>query len=245
MSRQFSEKDASEILKAAAKLQQEAASGSSPSGVSVDDLKKIAEESGIDPNFVDQALLTQAAKNSKGSDKGRLETTIEGELSLEQFGVVQESLSSLSGYKLLSQVGRTIQGTVQAPWCQLRVEVFSRNGKTRIQVTPIYGMTFMMTGYAPALIGFMAFVFGTIRGGILVGAGLAALFGTVSFLATMFGFKKANESAKKVFDQLVTDLSAELKSSTKTEASIRETLSSPSSAAEAEAEGESVAIRQD
>lgn len=212
MSRQFSEKDAAEILKAAAKLQQESALGTNPSGVSIDDLKKIAEESGINPNFVDQALLSQAAKNSKGSDKGRLETTIEGELSLEQFGVVQESLSSLSGYKLMSQVGRTIQGTVQAPWCQLRVEVFSRNGKTRIQVTPVYVMTFMMTGYAPALIGFLAMVFGSIRGGILVGAGLAAVFATLSYLVTMFGVKKANESARRVFDQLVADLSSELSS---------------------------------
>lgn len=243
MSRQFSEKDAAEILKAAAKLQQESALGTNPSGVSIDDLKKIAEESGINPNFVDQALLSQAAKNTKGSDKGRLETTIEGELSLEQFGVVQESLSSLSGYKLMSQVGRTIQGTVQAPWCQLRVEVFSRYGKTRIQVTPIYATTFLMTGYAPAVTGFMSFVFGTIRGGILVGAGLVALFGTLSYLATMFGIKKANESAKRVFEQLISDLSNEVKMSAKPEDIIRDALSSQPSATEPRSE--SVVMNQD
>lgn len=231
MSRQFSEKDAAEILRAAAKLQLEASSGSGPTGVSVDDLKKIAEESGIDPGFVEQALLSQAAQGTKGGSKGKLEVTLDGELTIEQFGIVQESLSTLSGYKMLNQVGRTIQGAVQAPWCQLRVEVFSRNGRTKLAVTPIYAMTFMMTGYTPALIGFLATVFGSIRGGIFIGLGLAAIFGAISYLVTMFGIKKANDSAKNVLDQLAADISVELKSNQESDLLLRDQLSGPEPAA--------------
>lgn len=230
MSRQFSEKDAAEILKAAAKLQQESALGTNPSGVSVEDLKKIAEESGINPNFVDEALLTQAAKNTNRTDKGKLEATIDGELTLEQLGIVQESLSSLNGHKMLTQVGRTIQGTVSAPWCQLRVEVFSRNGRTKVQITPIYSMTFMMTGYAPALLAFLGLALGSMRGGLLMGVGFIALFGTISWLATMFGIGKANETAKKVFEQLCADISSELNSGRTIETDPRKSLAKAESA---------------
>lgn len=225
MSRHFSEKDAAEILKAAAKLQQESALGGNVNGVGIDDLKKIAEESGIDPEFVDQALLTQAAKNKGSSDKGRFEVVLDGELTGDQLGVVQESLSSLNGHKMLTQVGRSIQGTVSAPWCQLRVEVFSRNGRTRVQLRPVYAMTFMMTGYAPALLAFLGLVIGSIRGGLLFGLGLTAVLGTISWLSTLYGMGKADESAGVVFERLVQDISSELKSSAKDEEEIRGQLS--------------------
>ncbi len=200
--------------------------GSSTNGVSVDDLKRIAEESGIDPAFVDEALLTQAAKHAGRSTKGRYEALLEGELTVEQLGIVQESLSSLSGHKMLTQVGRTIQGTVSIPWGQLRVEVFSRNGRTKIQAVPVYSITFMMTGYAPAILGILGLVIGSVQGGAFLGLGLAVLFGTLSWLATIFGIGRANDSAKNIFDRLVNDISGELKSAKQSSTLARENLAS-------------------
>lgn len=210
MSRQFSEKDAAAILKRAAELQEKASAGGSPEGVSLSDLKRIAEESGIDPSYVEQALIQQAAAPVKGGGGKVLELSVPGELAPDRLDVVSDILSTHRGFKPLTQVGRTVQGFVQGSWGPMELQASSRNGKTKVTVRPMLGQTFMMTGYTPALLAVLACILGLALKAPLIGLGIAAVMGVISWQLTAFGFKKAEESAGDVMRKLVEGIHEEI-----------------------------------
>lgn len=210
MSRQFSDKDALAILKRAADLQQQAVSGSVPEGVSLSDLKRIAEESGIDPTYVEQALIQQAAAPVKGGRGKPMEALIPGELAADRLDVISDILSSHRGFKPMTQVGRTVQGLVQSSWGPMELQASSRNGKTKVTVRPMLGQTFMMTGYTPALLAFLALIFGFAFRSPLIGLGVAAALGVLSWQLTAFGFKKAEDSAGEVLKKLSEGIQEEI-----------------------------------
>lgn len=210
MSRQFSDKDAAAILKRAAELQEEATTGSIQDGVSLSDLKRIAEESGIDPSYVEQALIQQAAAPAKGPGGKILELVVPGELQPERMDVVSDILSSHRGFKPLTQVGRTVQGFVQGSWGSMELQVASRNGRTKVTVRPMLVQTFMMTGYTPALLAFLACVLGFPLRAPLIGLGITALLAFVSWQLTAYGFKKAEETAGDMMRKLVEGIHEEI-----------------------------------
>lgn len=210
MSGQFSEDDAAAILKAAAELQQKSASSSAELGVSISDLKKIAEESGIDPVFVDQALVKRAAGSGHSDHAKVFEANLQGELAADRLDVVSEVLSSYRGLKPLAQVGRTVQGTVQAPWSVLQIEVGSRNGRTRVAVRPLYLQTFMFTGYVPALLSFLALVLGFALREPPIGLGISIALALVSWQVSSFGFKKAEDTALSALNTLIKGIEDEI-----------------------------------
>lgn len=210
MSGHFSDQDAAAILKAAAELQEKAAAGALESGVSITDLKRIAEESGIDPAYVDQALIHRASGGEKKSQGRVFEVVLPGEVAPDRLDVVTDSLSSFRGMKPLSQIGRTVQGMVQAPWTMLQIEVGSRNGRTRLTVRPLLVQTFMMTGYTPSLLCFLSLVLGFALKGPLIGLGLAALFGLVAWQFTAFGFQKAENAAREALNRMAAGVEEEI-----------------------------------
>lgn len=156
--RVYSEKEAAEILRRAARLQELGNIEGEINGISQTELERIAAECGIDASHLQRAI---AEGSTSFSAKGFLrlvqehERTLEGELTQEGVEmVVAELAEHHAGRQFAQQLGRTL--TVRFAnnnW----LSVVSRNGRTKIQLRSGVFVPFM-AGLYPGLI--TAFVLG-------------------------------------------------------------------------------------
>ncbi len=212
----FSEQEASEILQKAVKLQEagpDKGDGYKP-GITYDELKKIAEEAGLDPQYLDQAIeVPTAAEVEKGpfhlSEK--IERVIDGELDPNNFDVLLDQLRpTRAGIPVGIQVGRALTATTWTGISQARIEVSSRKGRTRLRVNSNSLMAYFMGLHMPLIIGIV-----TMAGMAESGRGtLGALLGGGLILAGMGAFKwlanKGHKAARKVADKLQARIEEEL-----------------------------------
>ncbi|MCB8933008.1 MAG: hypothetical protein H6534_06150, partial [Chthonomonadaceae bacterium] len=139
--RVFSEKEASEIVQRAARLHEAAFESSTPytPGITREELVRIAKEIGVDPKFIEQAILEGAGPESR---KGVLHLTeefeqvVQGELSPDRFDLVLDELKVMNRHQGVgaTQVGRTLQATHWTGLSQAQVQITSRSGRTRVNV---------------------------------------------------------------------------------------------------------------
>ncbi len=139
--RVFSEKEASEIVRRAAQLHEQALESASPykPGVTREELERIAIEVGIDPTYIERAILEGSRPESR---KGPLHLTeefervIEGELDPNDFDVGTNALRVMHRHqgRGAAQVGRSLNATSWTGVSQANVHVSSRNGRTRLNV---------------------------------------------------------------------------------------------------------------
>lgn len=208
MAKVYSEKEASEILQKAVALQEaagEAGEAYTP-GITIEELRKIAEEAGLDPKFLDLAMT--ASTQPEPPKKWFLnlvqdhERVIEGELPPDHFDIVLDGVGRAHRKAALRQVGRAVEGQIGKGWGFGWLKLTSRRGRTRLSLRSNCFVPFMTTIY-PALI------VGAILGSNLAeqGMGLAG-FGTflgllmAGFGVFQYGVKKSHEAFAKLADDL-------------------------------------------
>jgi hypothetical protein len=139
--RVYSEQEASEILQKAAKLQEAQIVGPDYTpGVTLDELRRIAEEAGIDPKVLDQALADGSQPIEKAKWPFEIERVLDGELAPDDFDLIQTAIGAGT------QVGRTLNATVWTGTGMTSVMVSSRNGRTRLSMkaNPFFSLFFVL-----------------------------------------------------------------------------------------------------
>jgi len=207
--RVFSEKEASEIVQRAVRLHEQALESSSPytPGITAGELVRIAMEIGVDPKFVEQAMIEGPGLESR---KGVLHLTeefekvIQGELDPSRFDIVLDELKLMNRHQGVgaAQVGRTLQATHWTGVSQAQVQVTSRNGRTRVNVKSncLFAWLFALH---PAFIGsVIALAVTGEEGMIAAGFAIAAVLGIAGWTGFRTLLKKGHQRAGELAERL-------------------------------------------
>lgn len=209
----FSEQEASEILQRAAKLQEEDRE-SDPAytpGITADELERIAHEAGIDPNFLRRAMekATPAEKtNTKVQLEQVFERVVEGEIEPENFDIVIEDVKAIQRqYKGnhqggIQQIGRRIFGNVMCGPAIGKMNITSRNGRTRIEVRTGPFFPLFLSLY-PTFIGSLVAIAATAeRGNPALGAAIAVALMAGAFPLAKYLLKRGHKAGEELADNL-------------------------------------------
>jgi hypothetical protein len=204
--RLFSEAEISTIIERAIKLQEEnVAAKSYTPGVTREELGRIAAELGVEPQFLQQAILDQL-RPATGNEKASLyreERVVDGEVDPSEFDLMLEQIRTVNTrHHPTQQFGRTLRTQALAGGGFVNVEVTARNGRTRIKAASFPVLQILGTFY-PAFLG--SIFAGTklaSMGQPLAGAAVSVgLFG-----AAALGFRAWSKAARKGMHTLVNRL---------------------------------------
>jgi len=196
----FSEQEAADVLRRAAQIQQETAAGAPVTGLTYDELKRIAAEAGIS-----EAVLTRAVRAPSKTRPGFLnlveenERVLDGTLAAEDMTEVIEAINRHGKTNQLTAIGRTLKTDILGRVFTGSVEVSSKEGATRLRVRNSALFPYMAGMHTPLI---LASVLGPILGsrvslplGIAVAVGFLTL-GTVLFAwFARMGVQKSRELA--------------------------------------------------
>jgi hypothetical protein len=207
----FSEQEAADILRRAAELMEKTSTaeegGGYTPGITREELERIANEVGVDPKFLLLAIAEAAEGESK---KGPLHLTeefervIEGELDPAHYDVLAENIKTFgnAGQPAMAQIGRSLQASAWTGISQAKVNVTSRNGRTRLSVksTPLIAL---LAGGYPTLMGAIISA-ATLSEAGYVGWGIAAAAGIVGLGigAVNWLLKRGHRASRKLADKL-------------------------------------------
>lgn len=201
----YSEQEVAAIMKRAAELQEQTADSYVP-GVTKDELRAVAGDVGIQPEYLERAILDlQNNKSQKGAIglTQEFQRVVDYELRPEDFDLLLGGLSSAGRRNPVKQVGRTLQGNVWHRGSMLHLTATSRNGRTKIEVksTPF---TAYLTTLHPLVI-LTAISFPNVMHYAGGPAWVLAIYALV-WLLTGFAFKwmleKGHRDAKDLADTL-------------------------------------------
>jgi hypothetical protein len=184
-SRVFSEQEVSEILKRATTLQE--SSGQGPTyqpGVTRDELLRAAQEMGVSPQFLEQAIKEQLGDTPQPHTSliPEQERVVDGELDPQNFDLILDGIRHLRGRHGARQVGRSLSAKAFHGSGIARVHVTSRGGRTKINVKSVPVIEALGTFYP-------AFIISMIAGTNLAASGnnaAAYAVAAVAFLAAFF-----------------------------------------------------------
>ena len=116
---------------------------SSPSGLTQNELWRIAEEAGATRSQFDNALAKSAPKVTSDKSKSilrspQLNSYVAGELTPDDFIVIDESLSPNLGGKIVSQEGQSMKIRLDQGISMIYAVIASRKGQTSIRVHSSY-----------------------------------------------------------------------------------------------------------
>lgn len=200
----YSEKEAAELLQKAAKLQEQGDGTGYSAGVTLEELRRIAEEAGIAPDFLDKAIADGKAPRKEASLFNLVEETeqvVEGEIAPSETDLVVQAMRREGTVQALQQIGRTTTAQVMKGPMSARVDVSSRQGRTRVQVRSSPLMAYFLGLHTPLI---LATVAGPVVGRANPLAGIACSAGLL--LAGWFGFtglakvgkRKAREMGERI-----------------------------------------------
>jgi len=201
--RVFSEQDLGEIIQRASELQERAGESAAPyaAGVTLEQLERVAQEVGVEPAFLQQALEERArpARPSRAVH----ERVVEGELDPADFDLF---LEEVRGHRRRNddakQIGRTLVTQAWSGPGIAQVEVTSRNERTRLKVKAIPAIECAVLIPLTFLGGLFPAVFlGTHGHAGLAGA---VVGGTVATAAGIFGLwhHRSRRAAGRLADKL-------------------------------------------
>ncbi len=166
MSRElFSEQQAAEILRRAVELQEKAGDPDRPysPGITETELEAIARESGVDLDFLRQAIIDARsgvpAPGVSTPDKDTFEYVVEGELPPEHADVLLEvakPIATTTAGTAVAMVGRSVSYTAATNSAYLKINASARGGRTRITVThdhTVAALVSILPGFFVALMG--------------------------------------------------------------------------------------------
>ena len=213
----FSEKEVGRILKRATELH-EAEGPTDATGLTLDEVRQIATEMGVDPRYVAAAVAEVAGDGGEeerfywlgGPVSYEMERVVEGDVSEEQWVEMVEAMRR--SYNLVgvsSKVGRMLEWTHNRRGRQVQVRVVSREGKTRIRLYSRYPKAAAVTFAVPLALSYMiSSLFVTAMGrfdpsgftSLVIGL-MGAVFLVMRFVfGRMVGEKK--RKARHLLDQL-------------------------------------------
>lgn len=214
--RVFSEQEVAEIIRRAAELQEHSSDRQADYrlGVTRDELERAAQEVGVAPEFLKQAIEEKLAgvRPRRGfAIAPEEERVVEGEIDPKDFDLILEHLPVRASRRHpVTQVGHYMSLRARNGIGIAGVDIHSRNGRTRIRVKPIPIFEAILTFY-PAFLATM------IAAAPLAEAGqglLSALIATLAWGGAIFGFlgltRKARHNASRLADTLVTAVSEEI-----------------------------------
>ena len=213
----YSEKEAAEILQRAVALQESTPDGSVSSyapGITDEELRRIAQESGLDPKFLEMAIaegqrLPAAKKNFFDYYRDH-EIVIDGELPLDKFDVILEEVGPSSSRSMgLSQVGRMIEGQFSHKAGFGRLKVSSRQGRTRVNVRSASFIPFMLFMH-PGLMGFAGGIVALALGQTILGLALGLGAPLLGFLGMRMLQKKAHADVANLVERIVQRITEEV-----------------------------------
>lgn len=174
----FSEQEAAEILQRAVQLQEQSGKGDAYTpGITVDELRRIAQEAGIDPSCVERAIAGLGAEET--SKPGPFNLTeeftrvVEGEISPDNFDRIL-NLFSHTQKNGLKQVGRTLSGPTASGAHMLSLNVESRKGRTKINVKYLPVFAYLIGLHGPLIASLILLASQVEAGRPWLGVGLAA-----------------------------------------------------------------------
>ncbi len=213
----FSEKEVGRILKRATELH-EAEGPADTMGLSLDEVRQIATEMGVDPRYV-TAAVTEVEQHG-GEDERfhwlgapvsyELERVVEGDVSEEQWEEMVDAIHrSYNLVGVTGQVGRLLEWTHNGRRRQVQVRVVSRGGKTRIRIYSRYPKMAAVTFAVPLALSYMAASLFVAAVGSFTMSGFPSLviglLGTV-FLLMRFVFGRMVDKKKRKVRQLLNRL---------------------------------------
>ncbi len=209
----YSEQEATEILQRAAKLQEEDRDSNSSytPGVTEDELERIAKEAGIDSAFLRRALEKATAPEaglSKLQIEQVIERVVEGEIDPENFDIVIEDVKTQRPHRRrrsetgIQQIGRRVFGNVMCGPAIGKMNITSRNGRTRIEVRT--GAFFpLFLSFYPTVIGSLIAVAITAERGVpAIGAAIAAALIGGAIPLSKFLLRRGHKAGEELADNL-------------------------------------------
>lgn len=200
------------IIKRAVQIQEREPASTYSSGITKDELERIAGEVGISREALEKAIRDQAGLPATTKFKWVQETSrvLDGEVAPENFDVITPYLG-MQGRAGVVQLGRSIQGSVTTGMTTSNVQISSRNGRTKVDVRSLPVLPVVFGGQ----LAFFGCMFGSILGSSgqvnpVVGAGMvvagiaSGLFTLIK--GTIWGHQKSAELAQKVTDALAEEL---------------------------------------
>ncbi|MEI8281973.1 MAG: hypothetical protein WCG75_06180 [Armatimonadota bacterium] len=201
--RLYTEAEAVEIIQRALS---DPASESPTNSLTQNDLWRIAEEAGATRSQFESALATTVSKVSVEPSKGSMGTTnyscvIAGELTPDDFIVIEEQIPETFGGKFVKQEERTMKVRVDKGSAIVVAIVSTRKGQTSIRVTASHFMA-VMAGFLVwilfSFVGFLVMISNNSQTAWLVFA-LALFAGTVTGMTLA---KEANKKGREFFNLL-------------------------------------------
>jgi hypothetical protein len=231
----FSESEVADVMRRAAQLQEEQSETGYTPGVTSDELRRIAAEAGIDPKFLDRAILERSQAPLNKNKLMTVEKVLPVELSPENFDAITEKVTPLmssspqTGTSMMTQIGRSLQGQVKAGWSNPHIKVSSREGRTKMSVTaePSVAAAMGLLWITPSIVvGVAAAQAHPVLGWVAATACMVA-----GFFNYRWGVRKANEATQKV--------AVDIESAIMEAGTVRENLAS-ATAVQLEADSDSV-----
>lgn len=195
----FSEKEVADIVLQATKLQEDAPAheASYAPGFSRDEILKMAEDLGIEPRYIEEAMRrrTTSTENEGGFKllgapfSATFERIVDGDVESEDFDLLLEDFAATGprGQAVHTQVGRAVNSRIARGLAFGNVTIRSRDGRTRIMAKQTAFIPFMTTLYPALLGGLVAGIPLMAKGSIPVVWGLAGI--TTLMTAAFLGFR--------------------------------------------------------
>ncbi len=212
----FSEKEVSDILQRAVRLQEEAGGEYTP-GVTYDELLRIAVEAGIDKDCLQRAIESPAAASPKHSLLNLIEEqdkVLDGELEADEFGELMDQIRELVKLQRAQTFGKLVEAQAWGGGVCGTLKVSSKRGRTRISFRQVPFFAYFAGLHAPLLLSIPAALgfgsHGNVPAAILVPLAMLTAGGSVFYMVVQAGKRKARE----LFAKIVGIANAELVRST-------------------------------
>ncbi len=204
MEQRFSEEEATALIQQAAELQSRLGGVLRPDGLTLTELKRIAEDTGIDPSFIDKALSTPKAKTSRSNGGLSEEFIFEsaGALTDEDKSALVDFVRE-RGIKLqnASSLGTTIQAQIAKKLLFGPLMIQSRNNRTKLSLKQVPFVAYFAGLHLPLIL--------SISLGIPMSIKLGWICGLLSLMLLMLGVglftalaKKGRAQARTFFEEL-------------------------------------------
>lgn len=190
--RRFGDEEVQRILEAAADLQARASAlgTGSARGLTIQELRQVAAEAGIDPHFVDVAATDVDAPMEEGGgswmggpDRWHFRNTLPGEIEDEDKDRILMALRSLMGHRgTIEEVFGRMEWSMNDGMGPVTVGVSSRDGQTEVDMSVnrssepglIFGLGVPLGGFLIGILTAAALDVSGVAAGGLIAAGMAA-----------------------------------------------------------------------
>ncbi|MBS1724709.1 MAG: hypothetical protein JSS66_17345 [Armatimonadetes bacterium] len=201
----FSEREASEILQQAARLQEQSGASEYTPGVTYEELVRIATEAGIDKDYLQKAIDSPPATAPKHSLFNLIEEqdkVLDGELDDDGLSELMDQIRDLVKLQRAQTFGKSIEAQAWRGGVCGTLKVSSKRGRTRIAFRQVPLLAYFTGLHVPLVLSIpLAIGLGSHGGAIPAILGPLALLtagGSVFYMVAQAGKRKARELFAKI-----------------------------------------------